>query len=349
METLKLQGKFDTLFFLGISFLIILSLVVLGSISPSLFPIYFLYVVLGLISFFIFSQLDFNIVSIFSKQIYIGSIIFLFLPLLIGQATRGAIRWIPIGPLTLQPAEIVRPFLLVFFANFLTRAEVNFKILLKACVLFALPFFLIVVQPSLGVAIITTLGFIGVILASSFSKKYLFLGFLLALFTIPLFWFVLAPYQKERVMTFIEPSRDPRGTGYNSIQAMISVGSGKFLGRGLGKGVQTQLAFLPEAHTDFIFASIGEELGFVGAVLVLLGEFFILSRIISTISDASGVASRAFAAGIFLSFFVQTFIHIGMNMGILPITGLPLPLVSAGGSSLLATMISLGMVMGAKK
>ncbi len=349
METLKSQKKFDYLFFLGIAFLIIFSVVILRPIEPSLFPVYFLYITLALVAFFVFSQIDFDILVLFSKQFYVGSIIFLILPLLIGQVTRGAIRWIPIGPLTIQPAEIVRPFLFIFFANYLSNTEISQSRFLKVLLLLAIPVLLIVIQPSLGVAILTVIGFLGVFFASGINKKHLLLALLGILIIIPLLWQILAPYQKGRILTFLEPSRDPLGGGYNSIQAMISVGSGKILGRGLGKGVQTQLSFLPERHTDFIFASISEELGFLGAILIIFGELFILSRIIATVENAQSLSARAFASGIFLSYFVQTIVHIGMNMGIFPITGIPLPLVSAGGSSLLATMISLGMVVGAKK
>jgi rod shape determining protein RodA len=130
---------------------------------------------------------------------------------------------------------------------------------------------------------------------------------------------------------------------------MISVGSGKLLGRGLGRGVQTQLAFLPERHTDFIFASVAEELGFLGAVLLIAGSFFIFIRLTYFINNAESPAARAFLSGLFLTLFIQTIVHVGMNMGLLPITGVPYPLVSAGGSSLLATMIGLGIASRAVK
>ena len=165
----------------------------------------------------------------------------------------------------------------------------------------------------------------------------------------PLVWKFLAPYQRQRITTFANPASDPSGAGYNSIQSMISVGSGEFLGRGLGKGIQTQLAFLPEKHTDFIFAATAEELGFVGGCLLLVGVFTVLWRIVVIAENSKGPVERAFVSGIFLALFVESIIHIGMNMGLFPITGVPLPLVSAGGSAFLATMISLAMVMNARK
>jgi rod shape determining protein RodA len=343
-EFLKLSKlKLDYPLIGGIAFLLVLSVIVLRPIAPFLFPLYYVYIFLAVSSFLVFQLIDFDVLSFFSKHFYVATIFLLLLALLIGRVTRGAIRWIPIGPLTIQPAEIARPFLLVFFANYLTQEEVDVKRLLKAIVLLILPLFLIVIQPSLGVTFLTAVGFLGIIFATNFKKKYLVWGVILTCFLIPLIWMILQPYQRTRILTFLEPMKDPLGAGYNSIQSMISVGSGKIFGRGLGRGVQTQLAFLPERHTDFIFASVAEELGFVGALLLIAGSFFIFTRLTSFIENAESPAARAYVSGLFLTLFVQTIVHIGMNMGMLPITGVPYPLVSAGGSSLLATMIGLGI------
>ena len=348
MKIVAKTRRFDYLSLIAICLVILISTLVLSSIAKFIFPTYFLYIFLSIIAFYIFSNIDFDILSLFSKHVYIASIIFLFLPIIIGQVTRGAIRWIPLGPLSIQPSEIVRPFLLIFFAGFLTQKELTVKRFITAVFLLLLPVIFIFIQPSLGVAVLTIVGFAGVLIASSFQKKYILLGISFIAILLPIIWAILAPYQKLRLVTFLQPSADPLGAGYNSIQSMISVGSGKILGRGLGKGVQTQLAFLPERHTDFIFASIAEELGFVGSTVTLLGLFFILWRITLIVENARGPQARAFVSGVFLVIFVQTIVHVGMNMGLLPITGVPLPLVSAGGSSLLATMISLAMVYGAK-
>ena len=341
--------RFDYILLGSAIFLVVFGMVTLRSLAPSLFPVYFLYLVLAVLAFIIFSQIDFEILSLFSKHLYVFSILLLLSPLFIGQITRGAIRWIPIGPLTIQPAEIVRPFLIIFFANYLTVKKIDLRRFISALVLLALPSVLILVQPSLGVAVLTVVGFIGVVLASEINKKYLLLGGFILLVLLPLAWQLLAPYQRARIFTFINPGSDPYGAGYNSLQSMISVGSGKIIGRGLGKGVQTQLSFLPERHTDFIFASIAEEMGFVGAGLVLFGLFGVFWRISRVISESRNFAARACVAGIFLTLFAQTFVHIGMNMGLLPITGVPLPLVSGGGSSLLATSISLAVVSSCRK
>lgn len=339
-------AKLDVYLTIPVLFLVAFGLFILGSLAPNIFPSYFVYVLVALIAFWFFSQVGFEVVSIFSKHLYIISLVLLVLTLIIGEVTRGSIRWIPIANLTFQPAEIIRPLILVFFANFLTKGSLNFSQILKAVGLFIIPVFLILIQPSLGVAVLTVIGFFGVLLASDFNKKYILTGIVAAAALIPLFWLLLAPYQKVRLATFLNPENDPLGVGYNGIQSKISVGAGKIFGRGFGKGTQTQLAFLPEKHTDFIFASIAEELGFVGSSILIVATFLILYRLTKYMESAVSPASRAYLSGFFLTYLAQVLIHIGMNLGLLPITGLPLPLVSAGGSSLLATMIGLGLALG---
>lgn len=339
--------KKDYFFIVGIGLLIIFGLVILSSIAPSIFPSYFLYVVVALIAFLILHNVSFDVFSVFSWHFYIGSILFLLLPLVIGQITRGTVRWISVGSFTIQPSEIVRPFLLVFFANYLTKEKLTVKKFIKSIFLLLLPVILIVVQPSLGVAILTLIAFLGVLLASDFDKKWLFIGLASLLVILPLGYKLIKPYQRQRIQTFLNPSRDPYGAGYNSLQSVIAIGSGKIFGRGLGKGIQTQLAFLPERQTDFIFASIAEEMGLLGAVIIVLGLFFILYRLIKFMNIAQSSAARAFISGLTLTLLAQIIIHIGMNLGLLPITGVPLPLVSAGGSSLLGTITGLSIALGA--
>jgi len=334
------RSKFDPLFIFSIGFLIALSLVVLKSVYPTIFPGYFFVALLGVTLFIIFSNIDFDIVSLFSRHFYIGSILLLILTLIIGGVTRGVVRWISLGTLTLQAAEITKPFLLVFFAN-------NMNI--RTLPLMAIPVFLIFIQPSLGVSFLLVLGFIGILLASEIKKINFLYLIVAALVIIPLVFSLLAPYQKLRIEAFFNPSADPLGSGYNSIQSQISVGDGGLFGRGLGKGVQTQLSFLPEKQTDFIFASIAEELGFVGAGLTLIAFFILFWRITAYMNNAANPQARAYLSGVFVMLLSQSIIHIGMNMGLIPITGVPLPLVSAGGSSFVSTMVALGIALGARK
>lgn len=337
----------DVTLVLSVTFLLIFSAFILNSLDSAIFPPYLVYIFISLIIFWIFSMIGFDIISIFSKHFYIGSVALLVLTLIIGGVTRNTVRWIQLGPTSLQPAEIVRPFLLLFFASYLGKGEVTLKKAGRALLLLALPVALILVQPSLGVSILTVVGFVGVLIASKFNKKYLLIGLVACIAIAPLAWNLLAPYQRERITTFLEPTKDPTGAGYNSIQATIAAGSGKIFGTGLGKGVQTQLAFLPEKQTDFVFASTAEELGFVGAGFVLFISFLILLRLVHFMEHAVSSSARAYLSGFFLTYLTQLFIHVGMNMGMLPITGLPFPLLSAGGSSLLATMTGLGMALGA--
>ena len=326
----------------GMTLLLIVSFIILNSIANYLFPQYFLYIVLALIAFWIFSHIDFDILSIFHWHLYFLCIFLLLLPIGIGQATRGVVRWIQIGSFTLQTTEIVRPFLILFFANFFLEKKITFKRLVFASILAFIPLILILIQPSLGVTVLTAVGFLGVFLTLNYDKRKLILGGLLGIIAMPVLWVVLEDYQKARILGIW-------GEGYNRVQSMIAVGSGKIFGRGLGEGIQTQLAFLPERHTDFIYASIAEEFGFLGTSIITLIIFFILYRLVVLIEKSKSVRSRAFVSGIFLSMFLQVFVHMGMNMGIMPITGLPLPLVSAGGSSLIATMITLGIVINTKR
>ncbi|HKC04734.1 MAG TPA: FtsW/RodA/SpoVE family cell cycle protein, partial [Patescibacteria group bacterium] len=233
------------------------------------------------------------------------------------------------------------------FCGLSTRERITPKVMFRAVLLLALPVILILIQPSLGVSLITVVGFIGIVLATNFNKKYLLVALAILLTALPLFWRIMAPYQRQRVLNFLEPGSDPLGAGYNSLESTIAAGAGKLTGRGLGRGIQTQLSFLPAKQTDFIFAATGEELGFLGAGLMLIATFVILWRLTVYMGSSQSPAARAYLSGFFLTYLVQVFIHTGMDMGLLPVTGLPFPLVSAGGSSLLATMMGLGIALGA--
>lgn len=346
--TTKSRG-IDPLISIAIGFLMLASVIILYSLNPRLFPGYVGFIIVGLLIYFFFSKLNFDILLAFSKNIFFASIILLIIPLILGTTTRGVVRWIPLGPFSIQPSELVRPFLILFFASYLTKREINFKRFIKILIYFVIPFLLILIQPSLGVAGLTAIAFLGVLFASSINKKYIFAGAGVVVLIAPILWFFLAPYQQQRVMTFINPSEDPYGAGYNSIQSMISVGSGRLTGRGLGEGVQTQLLFLPEKENDFIFAAVSEELGLLGASLILIGFFILFWRLTQFSEMSKSPTARAFISGLFTVLLAETFIHVGMNMGLLPITGVPLPLVSSGGSSLLGTMTGLGIANSARK
>lgn len=348
MQKISKLAISDKLIIICIAILVTVSHFILRSIVPDIFPNYYLYLIPSFLIFYLVSKIDFDVFLAFSGHLYVLSIFFLIVTLVLGQVTRGAIRWIPLGPITIQPSEVFRAFILLFLAKYAAEKGINLKRFINLIILFLIPFLLILIQPSLGVAVITGIGFMGIVFASSINKKSLFIVIFFSLLLLPLGWFLLAPYQKDRVMTFLNPYSDPLGSGYNSIQSTISVGSGRLTGRGLGQGVQSQLAYLPEKHTDFVFAAISEEMGFLGSSLVISTFavlFFLLIRIIGNPVD---FGARVFVSAIFFIFLAQTFIHVGMNMGIVPITGLPLPFVSAGGSALLGSVISLAIATKAK-
>ena len=322
---------------------LIVSVLMLRSIAPSVFPQYYIYITFSVLFFAVFQKIEFDTLAAFSWILYIGSIALLLLPIVIGEVTRGTIRWIPLGSFNLQPAEIVRPFLILFFSVYFGSQTITAMRLVKSLPLVLLPVAFIFLQPSLGVAIMTLAGCAGVIFSYGLRRKYIIWGIVLTIVSLPLLWLLLQPYQKTRVLSLLSPYSDPSGHGYNSIQSIIAVGSGKFSGRGLGNGVQTQLSFLPEKHTDFMFAAISEELGFIGSTFVLAILGFLLYRLLNFASNEESNVKKAFIIGVFCTLFLQIFVHVGMNMGMLPITGLPLPLISYGGSSLLSTMITLGI------
>lgn len=338
----KLFSNIDFQLFLPACFLVGAGGLILMSVSPESFPKQFLYIGLALFAFLLFSRVDIRILAVFSPWFYPLSIILLLTTLLVGEITRGATRWIELGPFTLQTSEIVKPFLLLFFSWFLTK-ESGSRRFFTALPLIFLAAVLILKQPDLGSGLVVLAGFLGAVFIAGAPSGLFVLGGLLAFLGTPLLWRLLADYQKERIISFLAPAKDPLGNGYNAIQAMIAVGAGQILGRGLGQGTQSQLAFLPERHTDFIFAALSEELGLLGALAVILALLFLLWRIISLLRVIQEDFEKVFLGGAFMTIFFQAGVNIGMNLGLLPITGIPLPFVSSGGSSLLAMSAILGI------
>lgn len=338
----KLFSNTDLTLFLPAVFLVTLGGLILMSVSPESFPRQFFYIGLALFAFLLFSKIDIQILRIFSPWLYPFSILLLLATLFIGGVTRGAVRWLELGPFTLQPSEIAKPLLLLFFSWFLAKETGN-KRFFTSLPFILVAVFLILKQPDLGSSLVVFAGFLGAVFIAGAPLGLLILGGLIALGGMPLAWRLLADYQKERIISFLAPQEDPLGAGYNAIQAMIAVGSGQLFGRGLGQGTQSQLAFLPERHTDFIFAALSEELGLLGALAVILAFLFLFWKIATLLRLAQENFEKVFLGGAFLTIFFQAVVNIGMNLGLLPITGIPLPFVSSGGSSLLAMSIILGI------
>lgn len=322
---------------------------IITSVSQTNLASHLFYIFIGLIFFGLFSFLDLEILFTLSPFLYVFSVIFLTLPFLLGTITRGSVRWIPIGQFTVQPSEIVKPFLAIISAWYWSRKELNFKNFFVFSLLSLPIIVLIFLQPDLGSTLAVLSIFAGTLIVLPIKPKQILIFALIAVSVLPLFWFSLKDYQKFRVIHFLNPYSDPLGEGYNIIQSKITVGSGGIWGRGIGRGTQSHLAFLPERHTDFIFASLSEELGLVGAGFILLLYYLLLRRILViarlALSNSSNNKSYfLLSIGLFSYMAFQIVVNIGMNLGILPITGITLPLISYGGSSLLTVLISLGIL-----
>lgn len=337
-------SRFDWPLFLGLLSILFFGLLLGASVYPHLFWHQALFALVGILLFLLFAWLDYRVFQGLWPHLFWASIVFLVSTFVFGGVTRGAIRWISLGPFTLQPSELVKPFLILAFAGFAVRSKFPTKFV-KLVGLLLLPAFLTFFQPDLGSTLVLTAAWGGIILASGVSLRQVLATLLAVILLLPLGWQFLKPFQRERLYTFLNPYADPLGSGYNVIQSQIAVGSGQILGRGLGRGTQSHLNFLPERHTDFIFASLAEELGLVGAGLTLAAFSLLLYRILRAAFFSREDFGRVVALGIFSLLFFQVFVNIGMNLGLVPITGITLPLVSYGGSSLVSTMISLGLAV----
>lgn len=343
------RSRFDWYLFLPVFFLLGFGVAIVGSVATGNLVNHLLYIAVGFIFFGIFSFLDLEILLPFAPIIYLLNLGLLVLPFVFGTITRGSVRWIPIGGYTIQPSELVKPFLALLAAWYWKDREFSCRSLAIFFLLFLPALGLILLQPDLGSALVVLSIFATAVIIAVAKWRQLLPLVAIGLVTIPIFWFSLHDYQRARVTHFLNPSSDPLGKGYNLIQAKIAVGSGGVFGRGLGRGTQSHLAFLPERHTDFIFASLTEELGFIGGGLVL---FFYLALFFRILKIASRLRERGLVflvLGLLGYLFFQTSVNIGMNMGLMPITGVTLPLISYGGSSLLATLISLGILESASR
>ena len=280
--------------------------------------------------------------------LYGGVISLLLFLFIVGTRIKGAQSWFSFSVASFQPAEIMKLVLIVLLAKYYSYRHIDIArirhIFITASYT-AFPFILILLQPDLGSALIIFAIWVGMTMVAGIRMRHFLMLTAAGVVSIVLAWmYVLAPYQHQRILTFLNPAADPQGTGYNALQSVIAVGSGQFLGKGVGYGSQSRLQFLPEARTDFIFAAFAEEWGFMGVLLLLtcLGVF--LWRVLTIGASSPTNFSKLFAIGFSILVVVQGVIHAGMNMGVLPITGITFPFMSYGGSSLLANFITIGMV-----
>ncbi len=328
-----------------------LALYSLSSSAPTLSGTIFMrqgiYALVGLGLFLFFFTTDYRHVARWSSSLYFITLAVLAAVLIIGSTVRGTAGWIDLGWFQVQPVEMAKFILIVFLASFLSRKRDTLGEgtgLLVSLTLVGVMVFLVLRQPDLGSALVLLAIWVGMLFLSGLNSRYV--GWLTAsgLILVMFGWAFLQPYQRDRILTFFDPASDPQGSGYNVLQAIVAVGSGGVFGKGIGHGSQSQLNFLPERHTDFIFAVIGEELGFLGILFLLLMYALLFFRLFLIATRSGDNLGYLCVGGVGIMFLAQVLVNIGMNMGLLPVTGIPLPFVSYGGSSLTATLASLGLV-----
>ncbi len=307
-----------------------------------------IYVALGLVAMWIVAQIDYHSYLGQVPVFYVLSIVTLIATFFVGRQVFGSRRWIPLaGGFHFQTSEFVKLVIILLVARYLSelkRDQLESRDLLKLAALVGLPMVLVMRQPDLG----TSLTYLPVLAVGIFLGglrwQHVVAILVLAAVLMPFAWFALKDYQKARLSTFIDPSKDPRGSGYQVIQSTIAVGQGGIWGRGVTKGTQTQLRFLPVPHTDFIFSSFAEEHGFVGVVVVLGLYFLLLMQIVQNAQAAPDKAGMYICMGVATLLLFHILVNVGMVVGRVPVTGIPLPLMSAGGSNTLSTFMMLGLV-----
>lgn len=349
---LRTFSKFDWVLVLAALLLLGVGLLALYSLSSSGGIDYFfkqsIFAVLGLGGMAFIAFWDYRHIEKYSTVLYFMTLLILVGVLLFGTTVRGTAGWISFGIFQVQPVEIAKVTLIIFLASFISKKKSElgeWTRVIASLILSSVLIFLVLKQPDLGSSLVLAAIWGGMILASGLRVKHLVVLFILGAVLVAGSWFVLEDYQKSRLDTFIHPESDPKGSGYNVLQAIVAVGSGGLSGKGVGHGSQSQLNFLPEKHTDFIFAVITEELGLIGAFFVIALYGVILYRIKRIGDTASDNFGYLVAVGVLVMFFAQMTINIGMNVGLLPVTGLPAPLLSYGGSSLLSILLSLGLLL----
>lgn len=329
--------------------LLFLGLTTLLSISADLFKSQLLFGFISLIVFLFFSQINYKVFQMYAIPIYVMSVVLLFLVLFLGIESRGAVRWFEIAGVRMQFSEIMKPFLLVSLAWFLTRKPLSFKTFFLTFIFLAPVMFLVAKQPDLGNALILGLIAGAVLVVIGFPLLWFLLGFLALALSSPFLWNLMHDYQKQRLLTFLRPADDPLGASYNIMQAIIAVGSGMLAGRGMSQGTQSVLQFLPERHTDFIFATLSEALGLLGAMIVFICFLFLLYRIFYLFTNVNDKSDKIYSAGAFFLLLIQFFVNVGMNLGMVPVVGVTLPFISYGGSSLVSNFILLGILSSISK
>ncbi|ASN86484.1 MULTISPECIES: peptidoglycan glycosyltransferase MrdB [Pectobacterium] len=305
-------------------------------------------IVLGFTVMIVMAQIPPRVYEGWAPYLYIVCVILLLIVDIFGQISKGAQRWLDLGFIRFQPSEIAKIAVPLMVARFINRdmCPPSLKNTAIALVLIFVPTLLVAAQPDLGTSILVALSGLFVLFLAGMSWRLIGIAVLLLAAFIPILWFFLMhDYQRARVMMLLDPESDPLGAGYHIIQSKIAIGSGGLSGKGWLHGTQSQLEFLPERHTDFIFAVLSEELGLIGVLILLAMYLFMIMRGLVIAANAQTSFGRVMVGGLMLILFFYVFVNIGMVSGILPVVGVPLPLVSYGGSALVVLMAGFGIVM----
>ncbi|MFA4930691.1 MAG: rod shape-determining protein RodA [Patescibacteria group bacterium] len=346
----------DWLFFLSVFILLLIGLMVYYSLAAGNFSInqiweQILIYLIALALFWWAASFDYRILKDAHWILYVISLLLLIFVLLIGTSQFGAKRWIDLGWFNFQPVEVVKCLFIIFLARYFSQQGeiISWRDLLLSILFLGGLVILTMIQPDLGSSLVLVVIWLGMVLASNTPRRYLGILLLITLLLLPLFWVLMHDYQRDRILTFFDPMRDPYGAGYNVLQSQIAVGSGGWWGLGLGRGLQSQLHFLPVAYSDFAFAVLAEEFGFVGSIITLIFFGTMIAWIWQVAFRAVDQFGFFLVIGVGSMFIFQIFINVAMNLGIMPVTGIPLPFISSGGTSLLVVMFLLGLVMSVKK
>lgn len=347
----------DWILFFSAILISIFGLVTMSSFgtSANYFSRQIIWIFISVIVFFIAGLFDYRFLKRTGVVItaYIISVFLLLTLFIIGHVSKGAQSWFSLGGMSFQPADFIKLVLVILLAKYFSKRHIeiaNIRHIFVSGLYVFIVFVLIALQPDFGSALIVFLIWFGLILLSGISKKHLLAVFISGAVAFGLLWsFGLHDYQKSRIINFIHPLTDIRGTGYNAYQSTIAVGSGRILGKGIGYGTQSKLSFLPEYQTDFIFPAYAEEWGFLGVILLFILFGVLLWRIIRTAYYGATNFEILFGCGIAIMFVSHFLVNVGMSIGILPVTGITFPFMSYGGTNLLASFVGLGILMGMRR
>lgn len=335
---------------IGLILILAYGLIVLLSASNDSYTVFYKQlsrILLGFVVMFVCAQIPPEKYRLWVPWIYGLGVFLLVFVLLFGHTGKGAERWINLGLFRFQPSEFMKITVPIMVAWYLSEKSLppKLKPLLISAGLMLVPALLIIKQPDLGTGLVIMIAGVGVVLFAGINWRWLLSLAGLVIVSIPVLWHFMHGYQRQRILTFLNPNRDPLGSGYHIIQSKIAIGSGGFWGKGWFHGTQSHLNFLPEHSTDFIFSVLGEEFGLVGATLLLLLYLYVVGRALTIAYRATDNFTRLIAGSLAFTFFLSVFVNIGMVCGILPVVGLPLPLISYGGTSVVTVLAGFGILM----